>query len=260
MDAIEVSLVIPTRNERANIAPLVAQLAAALNGTTWEAVFVDDSDDGTDQVIATLAAADPRLIPLHRLVNRGGLAGAVVEGLAQVRGAYVCVLDADLQHPPSHVARLLDAARRTQADVVIASRYLPGGSAGGLDGPLRRFYSVGLKSLSLTLFPRRLAGLTDPLGGFFVVRRSVAQAAALRPIGYKILLEVLVRCPWRVASEVPYAFQPRQHGDSKANFRQGARFLRHLARLVWDCSPAFALPRLVLGGASVKADPSAARL
>jgi dolichol-phosphate mannosyltransferase len=257
MQVVELSLVIPTFNEQPNIAPLVAQLQDALDGTTWEALFVDDSTDGTDETIAQIGRVDPRVRLLHRQVNRGGLAGAVVDGLAEVRGTYICVLDADLQHPPSDVARLLAEARRTQADLVIASRYIPGGSTGGLAGPMRQFYSRGLKSLSRGMFPRRLSEVTDPLGGFFLVRRSIAQAVSLRPIGYKILLEILVRCPWETVSEVPYAFQPRQFGDSKADLRQGLQFLEHLRTLIWDCSPAFMLPRHLFGTSPTKApDPA----
>ena len=111
---------------------------------------------------------------------------------------------------------------------MIASRYMPGGSACGLDGPLRQLYSRGLKLLSQLLFPRRLAGVTDPLGGYFLLHRRILAGVELRPVGYKILLEILIRCPWRTAGEVPYRFQPRRHGDSKADLRQGLRFLSHL--------------------------------
>lgn len=242
---IDVSLVIPTYNERANVHPLLREIEAALGGLTWEAVFVDDSTDGTNDVIAERAADDRRVRLLHRVENRGGLAGAVVDGFGEVRGEYICVLDADLQHPPGTIVDLLDMARAVAADIVIASRYVPGGGADGLAGPLRRFYSRGLKQLSRLAFPRRLAGITDPLGGYFLVRRSVVQGVTLRPVGYKILLEILIRCPWRAASEIPYRFQPRRHGASKANFRQGMQFLRHLAWLLYDCSPLFALLRAI---------------
>jgi putative flippase GtrA len=246
LSQVEISLVIPTFNERPNIAPLLAEIETALTGTAWEAIFVDDSTDGTDAVISERVETDCRVRLLHRLENRGGLAGAVVDGLGEATGTYICVLDADLQHPPSRINELLAEVRRSDADIVIASRYLPGGSSGGLDGPLRHFYSIALRHLSRTVFPRRLAGITDPLGGYFLVRRSVAQAADLRPIGYKILLEVLVRCPWRASAEVPYAFQPRRHGDSKADFRQGLRFLRHLSTLAWECSPLLTAPRMLV--------------
>jgi dolichol-phosphate mannosyltransferase len=256
MNAIELSLVIPTFNERENVAPLLALIDDALAGVAWDVTFVDDSTDGTDAVIASIAATDPRVHLLHRPENRGGLAGAVVDGLAEARGAYVCVLDADLQHPPDRIPALLAEARQSQADVVVASRYVPGGDTGGLAGPLRQFYSRGLKALAGAAFPRRLAGITDPLGGFFLVRGAVVQGQPLRPVGYKILLEILVRCPWRTEREVPYAFRPRLQGESKADLRQGLRFLLHLGILFRDCSPAFALPRwtartLLGGGARV---------
>jgi dolichol-phosphate mannosyltransferase len=256
---VEVSLVIPTFNERENIEPLVAELERALAGTMWEAIFVDDSTDGTEHVIAERGAGDARLRVVHRAANVGGLAGAVVEGLGHARGTYICVLDADLQHPPGRIPVLLAEAQRTQADVVIASRYVAGGSNGGLNGPMRQVYSVGLRWLSLAAFPRRLAGITDPLGGYFLLKSSVLTGAQLRPVGYKILLEILVRCRWSIVSEVPYEFQPRQHGDSKADFRQGLRFLEHVCRLVWECSPSMAIPRS-LGGQAVSPEPVSSTL
>jgi glycosyltransferase involved in cell wall biosynthesis len=244
--SVDVSLVIPTFNERDSVRPLLDAIESALGGLlTWNALFVDDSNDGTDEVISAIAAEDPRVAVLHRSENRGGLAGAVSDGLRQVAsGAYVCVIDSDLQHPPSVIPMLIAQARRTDADVVIASRYIAGGSNGGLDGPMRQFYSRGLKLLAQLLFPRRLAGVTDPLGGFFLVRRSVLQGVHLHPIGYKILLEVLIRCEWRTTAEVPYSFEARRHGESKANLQQGLQFLEHLRTLFWDCSPLLAMPRL----------------
>jgi dolichol-phosphate mannosyltransferase len=246
------SLVIPTYNERANVAPLIDAISNALYDESWEAVFVDDSTDGTDDAIAHIGASDPRIRLIHRPENRGGLAGAVVEGLADARGDYVCVLDADLQHPPDQIPSLLAAARRTSADLVVASRYLPGGSAGGLAGPLRRMISTGLKGLSRLAFPQRLTGVSDPLGGFFVLRRALVEGVELRPIGYKILLEILVRCQCRIVCEVPYSFQPRLAGASKADIGQGLRFLHHLSRLAWDCSPLFALAHVLSGAAPAR--------
>ncbi|MBV9543613.1 MAG: polyprenol monophosphomannose synthase [Chloroflexi bacterium] len=243
--SVELSLVIPTYNERDNVKVLLEEVASALSGISWEVLFVDDSNDGTDQVVGEIGGSDSRVRLLHRLVNSGGLSGAVVDGLSHVHGTYVCVLDADLQHPPRRIPEMLALARQTNADVVVASRYIAGGSTGGLDGPVRRFYSVGLKTLSQMLFPRRLASVSDPLGGFFLLNQSVLEGVNLRPIGYKILLEILVRCRWQSAREIPYGFQPRRHGDSKADFRQGVRFLQHLGMLFVDCSPMFAPARLV---------------
>lgn len=245
MSQIDISLVIPTLNERANVAPLLDELKQVLGSAAWEAVFVDDSTDGTDEAIGALALSDPRVRLIHRAVSRGGLAGAVVDGLAYACGTFVCVLDADFQHPPARVPEMLAEASRSGADLVIASRYVAGGSTAGLGGPLRQLYSRGLRAVTRLVFPRRLAHITDPLGGYFLVRRSVVQGAALRPIGYKILLEILVRCRWHEAREVPYRFQLRLHGASKANLKEGLRFLQHLTLLAWDCSPLFALPRLL---------------
>ena len=105
------------------------------------------------------------------------------------------------------------------------------GSPGGLDGPLRHLVSLGLRLLTKVLFPERLRGVTDPLGGFFLVRRSLVQGVELHPMGYKILLEILVRSPWQTIAEVPYEFRPRRGGTSKANLREGLRFLSHVAAL-----------------------------
>ena len=242
----DLSLVIPTLNERENIEPLIAEVSGALAGISWEAIFVDDSSDDTAAEIARIAAANPQVVLLHRTGPGLSLATAVVAGLARARGTYICVLDADLQHPPQGIPAMLEEARRSGADVVIASRYVPGGSAGGLAGPLRRFYSVGLKALSRLLFPRRLAGITDPLGGYFLIRRDIVQGVRLEPLGYKILLEILVRTRWRTVREVPYQFQPRRYGSSKADLPQGFWFLRHLARLAWSSTPLLAPVRVML--------------
>jgi glycosyltransferase involved in cell wall biosynthesis len=241
MDTPELSLIIPTYNERPNIEPLLAEIDSSLHAIAWEALFVDDSTDGTDNLIAGLAKADTRIRLLHRRQNRGGLAGAVVAGLAQARGTYICVLDADLQHPPALIPKLLERAWKNRADIVVASRYRPGGSAGGLSGPMRQLFSQGSRRLAQVLFPMRLWQISDPGSGFFLVRRAILQGVSLRPIGFKCLMEILVRCPWQRASEVPYRFRPRRGGTSKADFRQGRLFLQHLGRLVRDRWPAAAV-------------------
>jgi dolichol-phosphate mannosyltransferase len=255
---VDVALVIPTFNERESVVPLLVEIERALANISWHAVFVDDSTDGTDQVIGDISTRDPRVSVVHRTTNRGGLAGAVADGLRHLSmGTFACVLDADLQHPPSLIPEMLAEAGRADADIVIASRYRPGGSTGGLDGPLRQFYSRGLKVLAQLLFPRRLADISDPLGGYFVVRRSVIDGVQLRPIGYKILLEVLVRGRWRTARELPYRFEARRHGTSKANLAQGIRFLEHLRTLFWECSPACAIPRFVLRASAYQSKATA---
>jgi dolichol-phosphate mannosyltransferase len=236
-----ITVIVPTYNERANVVSLVEAVRAALARTSWDLLFVDDSVDGTDDLIRELAQDDNRIRLIHRDAPSDGLSGAVLEGFASSAGSYCCVIDGDLQHPPELIPVLLDKARREGCDIVVASRYLPGAGTGGLDGPIRQLGSRGLKWLTVALFPRRLAGITDPLSGFFIVRTDVVGSCSLKPVGYKILLEILVRCRWSKADEVPYRFRARTSGESKASAGQLAQFVRHLARLSWDCSPIFAV-------------------
>lgn len=114
------------------------------------------------------------------------------------------------------------------ADLVVATRYAGGGSGAGLDGGFRRFASGGSTALAKAVFPRRLGNVSDPMSGFFAVRATALDADVLRPLGYKILLELIVRCRLGRVTEVPYQFQDRFAGESKANFGEGLRFLRHL--------------------------------
>ena len=149
----------------------------------------------------------------------GGLATAVVHGLQVAKAEYVAVLDADLQHPPEQLLVFYNQAVMQNADLVLASRYIKGGSYQGLDGVGRQLISIGMKWTAKLLFPGHLRGISDPLGGFFLLRRSLLADVSLHPIGYKILLEILIRSSWKQALEVPYHFQARSHGQSKANMR-----------------------------------------
>lgn len=232
------SIVVPTRNEQNNVWPLLESLRNALRGLHVEVIFVDDSDDNTLDVLKD--AAKMLCSPLfqvqvqHRLAGEaraGGLATAVVLGMNRAQAAYVAVIDADLQHPPEQLRVFYGQAVAQGADVVVASRYIQGGSNQGLAGGGRRFISVGLKWTAKLLFPEQLLRISDPLSGFFLVRRSLLANATLRPIGYKILLELLLRCQWRQVIEVPYHFRARSSGQSKANMRQGVLALQHMLRL-----------------------------
>ena len=147
------SVVIPTRNEAANLEPLVERIKAALAGTSFEICFVDDSDDSTGDLLIELARTDPSVRCLLRqgADRRGGLSTAVVAGLRMARGRYACVMDADLQHPPELVPVLLAEAERG-ADLVVASRYAPGGSQQGLSGAVRRLVSREATLVARMLF------------------------------------------------------------------------------------------------------------
>lgn len=226
------SLIIPTFNERDNIPTLLAELAGALPATRTEIVFVDDSTDDTPQVIERAAQVCP--IPVrvhHRQQATGGLGGAVLEGLRIAQGAWIVVMDADLQHPPDKVLELVATGEDTDADLVVATRYAAGGDRAGLSGWYRRWVSGASTRVTKLVFRRALASLSDPMSGFFAVRAATLDPSGLRPLGYKILLELVVRTrPARVA-EVPYTFQSRFAGESKSSLKEGLRFLRHLAVL-----------------------------
>lgn len=242
------ALVIPTRNEQESIEPLLAELAA-LPARAAELIFVDDSDDETPDRIAAGARRDVRIRLIHRPPGRraGGLGGAVTAGITAAASAWVCVMDADLQHPPSTIARLVEAAERDDLDLVVATRFGPGG-ANALRG-VRRLVSHGSARLAHTLFPRRLKAISDPMSGFFVVRRSAIDVDALRPTGFKILLEILIRSRLARTGEVTYIFGERRAGESKASLREGGRFLLHLLRLRFP-EPTARLAGFALIGAS----------
>ncbi|MFE7197003.1 glycosyltransferase [Microbacterium oxydans] len=236
-----VTVIVPTFNERDNVAELVARTAAALDGWDAEILFVDDSTDDTAVEIARVGADAP--IPvrvLHRSENTGGLGGAVVVGLG-VAAADVCiVMDGDLQHPPELLPALLARYAQGDADVVAASRYVGGGDTSGLGTAVRFGVSRVATWLTRAMFPIRLAHSTDPMTGFFLVDRARLDLSTLQPRGFKILLEILARNDMRIA-EVPMEFAERRHGTSKASLRQGAMFLEHLARLRFGKMSLFAL-------------------
>ena len=236
--AHDLCVVIPTRNERDNILPLLDSLQNALHDLRVQVIFVDDSDDDTPEVIKDAARTVGSSLLHIQLEHRsagdertGGLATAVVHGMSRAQAAYIAVLDADLQHPPKLLRDFYEQAVALHVDLVLASRYIKGGSYQGLDGVGRRFISVGFKWMAKLLFPKQLLHISDPLGGFFLLRRSLLTNVSLRPIGYKILLEVLIRCQWQQALEVPYHFRARAHGQSKANMQQGVLALQHMQQL-----------------------------
>ena len=225
-----ISLVIPTFNESANVGELLARLTATLPADApCEVIFVDDSTDDTPAVVTEAARRSRLAVSVHhREVPEGGLGGAVALGLRQASAPWIVVMDADLQHPPTLVPDLVTAGERAAADLVVATRYADGGSRAGLDGGFRRVASGGSTALAKALFPRRLRNVSDPMSGFFAVRAASLDPDVLRPLGYKILLELVVRCRLSRVTEVPYQFQDRFAGESKANFGEGLRFLRHL--------------------------------
>lgn len=227
------SLVIPTYNEADTIAPLCAQVEEVLTraGIEFEIIIVDDnSPDGTWKIAADLALGHGA-IRLIRRMNEKGLATAVLAGWAQAEGEILGVIDGDLQHPPETLARLLKKIFEDRsADIVIASRYVPGGGICGW-GPWRRFISQASTVVSHICIPRPLKTIRDPMSGYFVLRKKVIEGTPLSPIGYKILLEVLAKGAYAKAVEVPYIFQERIKGNSKAGLKQCLFSLFHIVKL-----------------------------
>jgi glycosyltransferase involved in cell wall biosynthesis len=229
------TVIIPTRNEKHSIELLLARLGPAVAPLDAELVFVDDSDDGTPEVLAEKAASCPvpvRLLHRPPGSRKGGLGSAVIAGARHARGEWVLVMDADLQHPPETAAVLASTATRHDCDIVVGTRYASDQSAAdGLGSAGRVFVSSNATRLVKNLFPRRLAMVSDPLSGLFAFRRASVNLDRLKPTGFKVLLEILIRNPVARVAEVAYRFEPRAAGDSKASLRQGVTFLHHVARL-----------------------------
>jgi dolichol-phosphate mannosyltransferase len=218
------SVVIPTFNEAQNVGELASRLERALDGIPWEAIIVDDnSPDGTSAVAKAIAAKNPRVRCLRRL-GRRGLAGACLEGILSSSAPYVAVIDGDLQHDEQLLPRMLKRLTDNEADLVVGSRYVAGNTGDGFDSR-RSAYSHTATGLA-----RRLLGtdLSDPMSGFFMVRRECVEQVAgrLSPIGFKILLDLVLTAhgSLRVVEE-PYTFRLRHAGESKFDLRIGLEFI-----------------------------------
>jgi dolichol-phosphate mannosyltransferase len=221
---LDLTVVLPTYNERVCLEAVHPRIDAAITPYRSEVVVVDDgSPDGTAEFVRGLAAHEP-----WRLVSRDrprGLATAVAAGFAASEGDIVLVMDADGSHPPELIPQLVEPIRVGRAEFTLGSRFLPGGSDEGLKG-LRKWISMGATELS-----RPLTHVSDPMSGFFAIRRSILDRARLDPIGYKIGLEVLVRCRPDPVVEVPFVFEHRIAGESKLGTKQIMAYVRHLGRL-----------------------------
>jgi dolichol-phosphate mannosyltransferase len=252
-EKVLLTLVLPTRNEAENVPKLVRELRESLSDLDYRVVFVDDSTDETPEVIQGLAEQDGciRLVRREGTERHGGLSTAVTTGMELFSGAseYTCVMDADLQHPPEKVREMLEIARRSDADVVVASRYGPGGNYAGLSGRMRRAVSVGSKYLARILF-KEARKTNDPMSGFFLIKNQAISGIQFRPTGFKVLLEILVCAPELKILETPFEFQARHAGVSKANMRQGFEYLGHILSLFWYVPSAGRFWKFALVGAS----------
>jgi dolichol-phosphate mannosyltransferase len=229
---VHFSLVIPTYKEAANINKIVEILSnllgEGLNGDYELIVVDDDSPDGTWEVAQSLTQEYPNLRVMRRQHERG-LSSAVVRGWQVARGRVLGVIDGDLQHPPHVLLQLLGAVD-DGADLAVASRHLEDGGVSSWSF-IRRFLSRGAQLLGLIILPGVLGRVSDPMSGYFLVRRSAIAGATLNPIGYKILLEVIGRGKIRKIAEVGYVFCERQEGESKVTWKQYVDYIHHLILL-----------------------------
>jgi dolichol-phosphate mannosyltransferase len=221
-------MIIPTYNERDNIVPLVERLSRTFENRKYEILIVDDSSkDGTIDVAASLAEKYPVKV-LVRSTERG-LATAVLHGLKYAQGEIIGVMDADLQHPPEINAALLKAVENG-ADMAVASRYIPGGGCPNW-GLVRRIISKGALTLAHIFLPTARK-VKDPMSGFFMFKREGIDQIEFKPIGYKILLEMLVMGNFRNVVEVPFIFEDRSSGRSKMKARQQIDYIKHIISLM----------------------------
>ncbi len=248
---IELTVVVPVYNERANVARLVSHLSAALVGIEYEVVFVDDfSPDGTAQAVRAAALEDPRCRLINRCAQRG-LAGAALEGMLSAQAPLVAVIDADLQHDETLLPQMKAALDGGPADLAVATRYAAGGSSESLGGLRHALSALGGQLV------RRLFGirLSDPLSGFFMVRRELVEKVALRlsPDGFKILADLVICAP-RTARivELPYRFGVREHGESKLDGKVALEFAALLlSKLTGGMLPVRFILFCVVGGLGI---------
>lgn len=229
---LKLSLVLPTYNEGKNIQKIIIILSDLLNlvlPNNYELIVVDDnSPDRTWELAQAMTTEYPHLKVINRTEEKG-LSTAVIRGWQIAKGEVLGVIDADLQHPPEILVKLLE--QMTQgADLAVASRHVEGGGVSDWS-IMRRFLSRGAQVLGLVLLPHVLGRLSDPMSGYFMVRREAIAGYTLSPVGYKILIEVVARGKIGSIAEVGYVFQERNAGESKVTWKQYVEYLQHLLKL-----------------------------
>lgn len=220
-----ISVILPTYNEALNIQPIIRAICRVLRekAIRGEVIVVDDnSPDGTARIASDLAAS----CPVNVRVRTGprGLSRSVIEGFGMARGDVCVVMDADLSHPVEMIPGLIEPILEGTCDIAVGSRHVAGG--GAPDWPWRR----RLLSRAAGLLARGVTSLSDPTSGFMAVKKDTLKGLALDPLGWKIVLEVVVKADARVL-EIPIVFNDRARGKSKFGFRAQADYLRHLGRL-----------------------------
>ena len=220
------SLVVPTYNERDRLPELVHAIFDAYRSERLDAELIvvdDNSPDGTGEVAESLTSAH-RIRVIHR-AGKLGLGTAVIEGFTASHAPVVGVIDADMSHPPALLPRMFAVMQQEQSDVVVASRYIPGGGTRGW--PMGRL----LMSRLACVMARRLTPIRDATSGCFLIRRELARGVRISAGGFKICLELLVRGRPASVVEVPYVFEGRTAGHSKMNLKEAAGYLIQLRDL-----------------------------
>jgi dolichol-phosphate mannosyltransferase len=245
--ATELTVIVPTLNERDNVSLLVEKLHQVLAGIQWEVIFVDDdSTDGTLDALKDLARSDPRVRFIHR-IGRRGLSSACLEGMAASASPYLAVMDADLQHDETLLPRMLASLRADEADLVIGSRYIEGGGVGTWNKWRQRISAFAVSLGQFVLW----AELTDPMSGFFMMRREVYDRTvrSMSGMGFKILLDMVSAAGESLRTkEMPFEFGTRQHGESKLDTLVVWEFLLLvIQKLVRDFIPARFIMFIIVG-------------
>ena len=231
---LQLAVIVPTFNERDNVTTLFRRLEAALAGVSWEVIFVDDnSPDGTWDVVRAMAREDSRVRCIRR-IGRRGLSGACIEGILASSAPYAAVIDADLQHDERQLPKMLALLQGAEADLVVGSRYIAGGSAESFDKQ-----RAGISALATEVAKRVLrVKIADPMSGFFMIRsdRFEQLAPLLSTQGFKILLDIVATARGELRiKEIPYTFGARLHGESKLDSTVALDFLGLvLAKLTGD--------------------------
>ncbi len=224
------TIIVPTFNEGNNpvvLSQAVCEAMKTVSRHDFEILLVDDSTDETPQVLERLSRANPRIRVIHREKERG-LGSALVRGFHEARGEWLAVMDGDLQHPPALLPRMLAQADEGM-DLIVPSRFIPGGCDGGLFLH-RKLVSLVARGLAWLLLPRTRP-FSDPTGGFFMLRREVLSGWSFDGGSWKILIEIMVRGNFSRVAEIPYHFRARDLGTSKMTAAAQIDYIRHLLRL-----------------------------
>ncbi|MFX4301507.1 glycosyltransferase [Alicyclobacillus tolerans] len=229
---MDLSIVVPTYNERENVVIVAEAIRNCTLDYNIEVIFVDDSTDISSIDTLNKLKLNYNWVRVEHRENERGLGSAVVKGFELAQGQYIAVMDADMQHPPEILVNMLKRIKIGEYDIVIPSRFIPGGNDGGLSG-FRKIVSWTARIIAQLLL-KRVRKVTDPTSGFFLFRRTVIDGVKLHPIGWKILIEILVRGNYKSVLEIPYHFKPRINGQSNMSLKVQWKYICHLALLLRD--------------------------